>query len=338
MSFYAVAVGRKTGVFRSWDNGAKEQVSGYPSAKFKKFKTNEEAESFIRQNSLKRGREENYDANQPPTIKKRLNAVVMPPTPESYYLVLSGHSTGVFDSWSNVEGAILEFPNAMFRKFSSKAEAENHWRQHQASTDSAASSIPGATSAPPSSYEPLITKPTQKESCKQVKFYAVAKGRDGKSGIFTNWKEAEALVKDFYSAKFKSFLSLSEAEEFMAAHKSLVGAQPGDPDPQNSSTLVAFCDGSAIGNGKARCSAAFACVFPHNEAWNVSGKLPQFQATNNRAEYLAALEALKRANLEDPNIERPLYIFSDSMLLIRSMTEWLPTWQKNNWIKSDGEA
>ncbi|RHY32690.1 hypothetical protein DYB32_002337 [Aphanomyces invadans] len=112
-----------------------------------------------------------------------------------------------------------------------------------------------------------------------------------------------------------------------------------DPDPRDPSTLVAFCDGSALDNGKTSCRAAFACVFPHNEAWNVAEKLPTVQAaaTNNRAEYLAALEAFKRANVQDPSQRLPLYIFSDSMLLIRSMTEWLPTWIKKNWRKADGK-
>ncbi|OQS05433.1 ribonuclease [Thraustotheca clavata] len=110
------------------------------------------------------------------------------------------------------------------------------------------------------------------------------------------------------------------------------------PDPKDPNTLVAFCDGSAINNGKHRCKAAFACVFPHNEDRNVASNLPtDAKATNNRAEYMAALEAMKRANIEDPSQNQVLYIFSDSMLLIRSMTEWLPTWIKNNWVKDDGE-
>lgn len=44
--FYAVARGRKCGVFRNWEE-CKEQVSGYPSAVFKKFATKEEASEFL---------------------------------------------------------------------------------------------------------------------------------------------------------------------------------------------------------------------------------------------------------------------------------------------------
>lgn len=56
-----------------------------------------------------------------------------------------------------------------------------------------------------------------------------------------------------------------------------------------------------------------------------------------QAEYLAATEAMRRANEEDPSQIKPLYIFSDSKLLIRSMTEWVAKWRANNWRKADGE-
>ena len=40
-------------------------------------------------------------------------------------------------------------------------------------------------------------------------------------------------------------------------------------------------------------------MFPHNQKWNIQGKIVLEYATNDLAEYLGALEAMKRANLED---------------------------------------
>lgn len=45
--FYAVRVGRKTGVFNTWDE-CKEQVNGFYGAKYKSFFTLAEAEAFVR--------------------------------------------------------------------------------------------------------------------------------------------------------------------------------------------------------------------------------------------------------------------------------------------------
>ncbi|XP_065577442.1 ribonuclease H1-like isoform X2 [Artemia franciscana] len=46
MPFYAVARGTKPGVYQTWDE-CKKQVDGYPNARYKKFKTQDEADKFI---------------------------------------------------------------------------------------------------------------------------------------------------------------------------------------------------------------------------------------------------------------------------------------------------
>ena len=46
-SFYAVKVGRQTGIFNTWEE-CKEQINGFSGAKFKGFFTKEEAETFLR--------------------------------------------------------------------------------------------------------------------------------------------------------------------------------------------------------------------------------------------------------------------------------------------------
>lgn len=48
--WYAVAKGRKTGVFRTWAE-AKKQVENLFSASFKKFPTKEQAEAFVNQHA-----------------------------------------------------------------------------------------------------------------------------------------------------------------------------------------------------------------------------------------------------------------------------------------------
>jgi ATP-dependent DNA helicase PIF1 len=44
--YYAVAIGRKTGVYRDWPS-AEKQINGYHNAKHKKFKTEEEAMAYV---------------------------------------------------------------------------------------------------------------------------------------------------------------------------------------------------------------------------------------------------------------------------------------------------
>ena len=44
--YYAVRCGRKPGIYYSWDI-CKKVVDGYPGAKYKSFKTKEEALAFV---------------------------------------------------------------------------------------------------------------------------------------------------------------------------------------------------------------------------------------------------------------------------------------------------
>lgn len=46
--YYAVLVGRETGVFLTWEE-CQKNTTGFPGAKFKGFKTNEEAEAYLKQ-------------------------------------------------------------------------------------------------------------------------------------------------------------------------------------------------------------------------------------------------------------------------------------------------
>ena len=56
--YYAVRAGRKTGIFRTWDE-CKEQVSGFSGASYKSFTTKEEAEDFLNSGAKKAIADEN---------------------------------------------------------------------------------------------------------------------------------------------------------------------------------------------------------------------------------------------------------------------------------------
>ena len=51
MPFYAVAKGKTTGIFNTWDS-CKQQTIGFKGAIYKKFETKEQAEKFIEKNTI----------------------------------------------------------------------------------------------------------------------------------------------------------------------------------------------------------------------------------------------------------------------------------------------
>jgi ribonuclease HI len=108
---------------------------------------------------------------------------------------------------------------------------------------------------------------------------------------------------------------------------------------QNSPSIInVFTDGSCIqsGKNKAQRPAGFACVFPEHQEFNYAAKLQGAEKTNNRAEYSAGIAALQIAEKIDPTFSKVLYIYTDSELMINSLTKWLPGWKAKGWKKADG--
>lgn len=105
----------------------------------------------------------------------------------------------------------------------------------------------------------------------------------------------------------------------------------------DNTNIICFTDGACIHNGKKYAKGSWAAVFPFNTQYNTSGKLNDgVVATNNRAEYTALIKAFQQADKIDPQYRKSLTVYSDSELLIKSITNWLKNWKRNNWKKSDG--
>jgi len=169
-------------------------------------------------------------------------------------------------------------------------------------------------------------------------FYAVAKGR--KTGVFTKWDDAKKLVIGYNGAKFKKFETYEEAEDFVGVKKktmSMTSFVEREEPAESDRVLICFTDGACHGNGKKDAKASYAVVWPYHEDMNVGHRLHGDIITNNRAEYSGIIYAINQAETLDPLYEKTLIIYSDSMLVIKSMTEWLHGWKKNNWKKSDGQ-
>lgn len=118
-----------------------------------------------------------------------------------------------------------------------------------------------------------------------------------------------------------------------------------------------FTDGSVKKNGDLNTIGGFACHFPENTKYNIQTALyPESKynseiindginiikvnyATNNIAEYLASISAIKKNNEinELNNTDYGIIIYSDSLLLVKTVNEWMHKWVKNDWKRSSGE-
>lgn len=157
--------------------------------------------------------------------------------------------------------------------------------------------------------------------------YAVHKGHC--TGVFSTWEEAKQQVVGFKGAIFKKFKTLNEAQSF-AKHGKVVLEEQEEVIPHNQEELVVFTDGSSIGNGSEYSVAHYAVVWPFVPSFQERHAMPN-GSTNNQAEYMACIRALEQALELDSGCHKPLHIYTDSKLLVNSMTKWIQKWKATGW-------
>ena len=94
-------------------------------------------------------------------------------------------------------------------------------------------------------------------------------------------------------------------------------------------TYTAYVDGACPNNGKPNAKAGWGAylINPEGKTLRLAAPVPRDQVqTNNRAELLAAVEALKRCTKPVP-----ITLYSDSQLVVKGANEWLPSWKTKGW-------
>ena len=92
--------------------------------------------------------------------------------------------------------------------------------------------------------------------------------------------------------------------------------------------VTVVTDGSCIGNPG---PGGWACILRSGEQTRELSGSDQ-ETTSNRMELMAAMEGLRA--LKAPCRVR---LVSDSMYLMKGITEFLPRWKSSGWVKSNGE-
>ena len=162
------------------------------------------------------------------------------------------------------------------------------------------------------------------------KWYAIKQGRQ--PGIYRSWAEAEAQVKGFSAAQFKSFKTEADARDYLTSTTNIAPTTTNIAPTTDITVPTAFTDGS-FAQGK----AGWGVVLVLDAVNQYYGPLPkEFDPpTNNKAELYAIHQAIIIAiDLKLPN----LVIYSDSEYSVNALTQWANTWQRNGWITATGET
>jgi len=189
------------------------------------------------------------------------------------------------------------------------------------------------------------------------KFYVVWQGRA--PGIYRDWNSCKQQVDKFAGAKYKSFLSLQDAEEAFktgrssgSAAKKAIGGGRSLKSTSRSSTakgvktytaaeiaqmpidVKIYTDGGCDPNpGKAGSGMA---VYRNESLESLWYGCYNPAGTNNTAELNALNQAFMLAQTES-DAGQSVAVFCDSKYAIQCITQWAIGWQKKGWTKTGGE-
>lgn len=105
---------------------------------------------------------------------------------------------------------------------------------------------------------------------------------------------------------------------------------------RNKKNIIIFTDGACTDNGKATAKAGIGIHFPNKEFSDVTKKFISKPITNQRAE-LYAIQCAINIVLADNTRSDKITIYSDSLYSIKSLSEWIIKWEKNNWKNANGQ-
>lgn len=107
--------------------------------------------------------------------------------------------------------------------------------------------------------------------------------------------------------------------------------------------MIVYVDGSCTGNGKAVNSGGFGVVVLDNDenlVYTYSKRCEN--TTNNREELKAILYAMLNhgvnTNKYDFSQIEPPIVYSDSAYCVNTFNQWMFSWARNGWLKSDNKT
>nr|WP_061775628.1 ribonuclease H family protein [Levilactobacillus senmaizukei] len=179
------------------------------------------------------------------------------------------------------------------------------------------------------------------------KYYAVRQGRQ--RGIYRNWPETQKQVSGYAGARYKSFMTLAEAQAFMRATPTQRVARPSQPtQPQTTraavpATITVYTDGGSRNTGnvagghvRAEDKAAWAYRIELANGEVVADSAGEFGASNNRMEIMAfrnALRKLAELGLTTSGIK---FVLDSKYVLDAVRLGWLAGWKQRQWRRSAG--
>lgn len=316
MPKYAVAKGRKPGIYNTWDE-CQKQVSGFCGAKYKKFDTVQQAEEFLNLHNV-------VIVTSPGKIKSSISEikqhpVTMKPYESSIQTVtrienqMAPHMSAVprispSDSKFNTLYQTISNIEERLGKFVS--DINDKWTKIEKRISSLEKRVFPSSDLQETEHQSSIKRPALNED-EAVPDSKIMKLETTEVIPQPSKPESTTEVNRFCSSSRES------NDGFILTEDGYV---------------VVYTDGACSNNGKYGAKAGIGVWFNSNHVLNVAEPVRGY-ATNNNAEIQAATKAISQAYAAGI---RKLDIHTDSQFMINCITSWINKWKRNNWVLSSG--
>jgi len=314
--YYAVAKGKKTGIFNSWSD-CQKQVNGYPGAKFKKFGSKAEALEFVQSGAssaretfpmVALGSQQTKDKfqgwkksedNGKSFLDSLRTAGFTSTLPSQPPKVATTACNEIYSLMENTKATVLCAGTGVDNLSAGDSLDKDQLQTLINSGKATVIMVPQATA----NYMQLIDK---------------AEGANGQTGKIGRQGRSPSGMR-----------SARKGKKANDTTRTLIKAPCTTFD---SKYISVYTDGACEENGRRGARAGIGVYWGPNHRFNVSEPLLGRQ-TNNRAEIHAAIRAIRQAKSEGlPGIN----VHTDSKFMIKSITEWIQKWKRNGWKLSTG--
>ena len=102
--------------------------------------------------------------------------------------------------------------------------------------------------------------------------------------------------------------------------------------------VIAYTDGSAIGNGSVNATGGIGVFFGDNDPRNICKSVLVPRVTNNICELFAVIQAIEKIiDTESTTIGLRIVIFTDSEYIVKSVLQYSKAWEKNGYKNKRGQ-
>ncbi|XP_055918050.1 uncharacterized protein LOC129950222 [Eupeodes corollae] len=303
MPFYAVAAGWEVGIFDTWAI-CEKKVKVYSKPIYKKFKTREEAEAFLK----------------------------------SHGVSVPSASSSSSGSYNPKEDA-LPLPRKAKKKKDFSTEMKKLLKQKNDSTNYRKWDSTSEESGSEDETRPQPVAPEIKESWPED----VEWEEDDEDILLAAAAEVEGIPENPLKRKIPIESSSGPSSSKILkkySHESKIWEPIGlkkigdfEFPIDSEGFVIVYTDGSCINNGKANAVAGFGVYFSEGHALNAA-KPVVGRVTNNAGEIQAAIYAIRIA--KDFGIKK-LCLSTDSQFLINAVTAWMKNWKRKGWTLKGGE-